>query len=135
MRLTIDSFAWIEVIRGSRIGSDVRSRVDSAESVFTPGIALAEVALRCLRDGLGEEHTNRLLQAICQASRVVPITPKIALAGARAAIEMRERNRWHGQSPPGLADGLVLATARVTGSQVLTGDCHFQGIGETAWLQ
>lgn len=134
MDLTIDSFAWIELIRGTHLGIESKRLIDAADRCFTPAIVLAEVAHRCLRDGLGEPLVQQELRAIGESSRVVPIDPELAIAASKAATELRRHAAARRLAAPGLGDGLVLATARKYRSRVLTGDVHFQGLRETLWL-
>jgi predicted nucleic acid-binding protein len=132
--LTIDSFAWIELIRRSRRGERARDLIERAGACFTPAFVLAEVAHRCLRDGMPPNLVSQQLQAIGEASEIVPIDPELAMAASRATSELRENSRVRGRSMPGLGDGLVLATARRMGAPVLTGDPHFQDMPESVWL-
>ncbi len=69
-----------------------------------------------------------------EASALVPITPDLAIAASAATKELRERAALRRLRPAGLADGLILATARLTESQLLTGDLHFRDLRETLWL-
>jgi len=48
--------------------------------------------------------------------------------------ELMSKARKEGLERPGLGDALILATARVTQSRLLTGDPHFRGLKETLWL-
>ena len=134
MRLTIDSFAWIELIRGTPLGIATRAHIEAADDCFTPAIVLAEVAHRCRRDGFGEQQIERELTAMTEASALVPITPVLAIAASTATKELRERAASLRLRSAGLADGLILATARMTQSQLLTGDLHFRSLRETLWL-
>ncbi len=93
-----------------------------------------ELARRCLQDGWTVERIRRELWEMTTASTLDPIDPDLAVTASEAARELRERARSVPGRVPGLADGLVLATARRTGSQVLTGDPHFRGLRETLWL-
>jgi predicted nucleic acid-binding protein len=129
--LTIDSFAWVELIRGTGLAMEIRNRIEQADTCLTPAIVLAEVAHRCFQDGLEEDRVRRELREIRLASHVVPIDAELAIRGSQAKIELRERAKGQRLPPPGLADGLVLATARRFQSQVLTGDPHFRGLPET----
>ncbi|MGI0132337.1 MAG: PIN domain-containing protein [Thermoplasmata archaeon] len=134
MRLTVDSFAWIELIRGTRLGRQAGELINRAEQCFTPAIVLAEVAHRCLRDGLDESLAVQELRAMTESSTITPIDSDLAVAASLAATELQERARAQRLRRPGLGDGLVLATARTTASQLLTGDPHFRGLPETVWL-
>lgn len=134
MRLTIDSFAWVEMIRGTPLGAEAQLAIRSAAACFTPSFVLAEVAYRCARDGFDDRQVAEELRAIGESATVVPIRPEISVAAARATAELRERAKAQGRPLAGLGDGIVLATARAAGSRVLTGDPHFRGLTETVWL-
>jgi predicted nucleic acid-binding protein len=134
LRLTIDSLAWIELILGARLRIETRERIEAAESCFTPSIVLADVPHRCLRDGFGEPLMRRELQAISESSEGLPIDSDLAIAASSATMELRERANAQRLRPPGLGDGLVLASARRTDSRLLTGDPRFRGRRETIWL-
>ena len=134
MALTIDSYAWIELIRGTSLGVRSKGLIEAAEQTFTPAIVLAEVAHRCLRDGMEERVVRHELRSMAESSMVVPIDIGLASAASKATTELRESARARGIPMPGLSDGLVLATARKFGTQVLTGDAHFKGLSETIWL-
>lgn len=135
MALTIDSYAWIELIRGTPVGSRARVLIDSADRAYTPAVVLAEVAHRCLRDGLPERVVRQELRSISEASMVIPIDITISTAASKATTELRQRARSFRLPLPGLADGLVLATARAAGASLLTGDSHFRDLPETVWLE
>jgi predicted nucleic acid-binding protein len=134
LSLTIDSYAWIELIRGTNRGVRSKGLIDAAEQTFTPSIVLVEVAHRCLRDGMEESVVQQELRSMSESSMVVPIDIGLASAASQATTELRERARARRIPLPGLGDGLVLATARKFGTRVLTGDVHFEGLSETLWL-
>ncbi|HTT45774.1 MAG TPA: PIN domain-containing protein [Thermoplasmata archaeon] len=134
MILTIDTFAWAEMIRGSELASRAREAVDEADLCLTPSIVLAEVAAMCVRDGFEDHVVAAELESIRESSVIVPIDEKLAIAGAHAVAELRASARAKRIPLPGLADGLVLATARTTHSSLLSGDPHFRECPETVWL-
>jgi predicted nucleic acid-binding protein len=134
LRLTVDSFAWIELIRGTSLGIATKTHIEMADACFTPAIVLAEVAHRCRQDGLEDRQIERELTAMTEASSLVPVTSALAMTASWATEELRARARTLRLRPAGLADGLVLATARETGSHLLTGDPHFQGLRDIVWL-
>lgn len=71
---------------------------------------------------------------MAESSTIVPIDSDIAIAASTATTELRERANAQRLGPPGLGDGIVLATARRAESRLLTGDPHFRGLPETSWL-
>lgn len=134
MNLTIDTFAGVEIFRGSPMGLRAQNLMNDAEHCFTPSIALAEVASVSLRSGLPDNIIRSELRSITGSSTVVPIDARLAIAAARALRELRETSRARRLAPPGLADALMLATARELAAKLLTGDAHFQSHRETIWL-
>ena len=134
MNLTIDTFAWAEMIRGSDLAPRAREAMEQADLCLTPSIVLAEVASMCVRDGFDDQMVEAELESIRESSVIVPIDERIAIAGAHVAEELRASARARRIPIPGLADGLVLATARRSHSNLLSGDPHFSECPETVWL-
>lgn len=134
MILTIDTFAWIEMIRGSLLGRRAQVAMEGAELCLTPSIVLAEIASKCVKDGIPDPVVLQELRAIREASEVVPLDDSIAIAGAHTVVELRRAAREQRLPLPGLADGLVLATARLSRARLLTGDPHFRSCPETVWM-
>ncbi|MFI5417780.1 MAG: PIN domain-containing protein [Candidatus Lutacidiplasmatales archaeon] len=134
MSLTIHSYAWIELIKGTPLGVKVKGLMEAAESCYTPAIVLAEVAHKCLREGFEEGQIRRELRGIVESSALVPIDPDLVAVASLATRELRELARSRRLNPPGLGDGLVLATTRRTRARLLTGDAHFRELHETLWL-
>ncbi len=134
MILTIDTFAWVEIFRGTRLGRKARESIESAELCLTPSVVVAELARIADRQGLADDSIEGELVAVQEASSVVPIDFGIAIGAAHAVGELQAAATASGLPPPGLGDGLVLATARRAGGRLLTGDRHFQGCRETLWV-
>ena len=134
MNLTIDTFAWAEMIRGGELSARAREAMEQADLCLTPSIVLAEVASICVRAGFEALTVEAELEAIRESSMIVPIDQTIAIAGAHAAEELRASARARGIPLPGLAEGLVLAIARGSRSNLLSGDPHFRECPETVWL-
>jgi hypothetical protein len=131
--LTLDMFAWAEMIQGSDLGLRAREFVNRAERCLTPSTVLAEVASLCVRDGFADPTIELELAAIREASGVVLLDDRIVIDGAHLVQDHRASARTAGIPPPGLA-GPILATARRFGSRLLTGDRHFLGVPDTIWL-
>lgn len=97
-------------------------------------MVLAEVATICERGGFPDKLISQELEAIGEASDVVPIDSSIAIGAAHALTELRDLARERKAPLPGLSDALVLATARIERTGVLTGDPHFRSLPETIWI-
>lgn len=134
MKIVVDSWAWSEILRLSRAGKAAKDQVENADEAFTPGLVLAELARKYLREGVDPGILRRWLQGISEVTEVYGIGVELAGESAKASVELMTKSKKEDLSKPGLGDALVLATARATGAKVLTGDPHFRGLPETAWL-
>ena len=63
-------------------------------------------------------------------SKVVGLTPEIAMNAGLLHADMKKKIRNFG-----LADSIILATARKLRAKVVTGDSHFKGFKETVFLE
>ena len=95
---------------------------------------LAELGRKYFRDGVGPGVLRTWLQGISEATEAYPTDIELAIESAKAAADLSSRARRERIERSGLGDALVLATARVAGAKVLTGDPRFRGLEETAWL-
>jgi len=130
MRYIVDSYAWLEYFMGTVVGEKVRKTVDSsADEKLTPTICLAEIYAKVLRvEGLEKAELQR--RFIKLRSAVVSLTEEIAVEAAKVDVEMKKRVAgW------GLADSIVLGTARKKKAKVLTGDEHFLDMPETEFIE
>ena len=134
MRIVVDSYAWIELLIGSKKGSKVRKILAETEEVYTPDFVLAEIARKYFREGVNQQTILERLNKISEASDVVSINVEIALESAKCYFELKEKSKKAGISAPSLFDAMVLATARVLKARVITGDKHFKDLDETLWL-
>ncbi len=133
-RLVLDTYAWIEYFTGSSKGLRVKELLLEAEAAYTPSIVLAELARKYLREGVDEDVVRDRLHRVARLSEVVPIDVSVSLEAGKAYMELREHARKLGLGKPSLNDAIVLATARIKGARVVTGDEHFKGLPETIWL-
>jgi predicted nucleic acid-binding protein len=133
-KTVVDSWAWVELFKGSAYGKTAKERIEESEDTFTPSLVLAELARKYLREGEGHAKIRKWLQSISEATQVIEIDVSLAEESAKASIELVNKARDEGIRKPGLADGVVLATARVCRANLLTGDPHFKGLPETFWL-
>jgi predicted nucleic acid-binding protein len=122
------------MIRGSALASRAREAMEQADLCLTPSIVIAEVASMCVRDRFDDRIIEGELESIRESSVIVPIDDGIAISGAHLAEELRESARVRRIPLPGLADALVLATARKSHSSLLSGDPHFRDCPETVWF-
>ncbi len=134
MRIIVDAYAWVEVFLGSSKGGRVRDLIETGEEAYTPDSVLAELSRKYLREGSSEKLVRERLATVQGASRVMPITPDLALAGSKAYFDLVEYARRRRLRLPSLFDGLVLGAARLKEAKVVTGDPHFKDLPETVWI-
>jgi predicted nucleic acid-binding protein len=121
----IDTFAWIEYFAGSKQGEKAKAYIDGGEAI-TPTIVIAEFADKYAREKM--IPTERL-KFIRTKSTLAVLDDEIAeMAGALSAERRATMKGW------GMADSIVLATARVRGVKVVTGDEHFKGLNEAIMI-
>ena len=122
MRYLIDSFAWMEYFIGTTRGRRVREVVEEVTAeCLVSAINIAEIYSKSIKtDGTARaEERRRFITSRCA---VVEVGEHIAVEAAKIDVEMKEKVKgW------GLADSIVLATARNSGARILTGDEHFKG--------
>ncbi len=134
MKIVIDSYAWIEIFLGTEKGRSALKTIEDAELVLTPQTVLAEVARKYLREGMKENIIQSRLETISESSETHPVDEAIAIESGKAYLEMERRAKEAKLRKPSLFDAIVLATARLNSSKVLTGDSHFRGLPDTVWL-
>jgi predicted nucleic acid-binding protein len=123
LKYVIDSYAWIEYFMGTRSGEKARSVIDGQEEEkFTPSICIAEVYAKVLKNE-SEDMAETRRGFIRRMSAIIPLSETIAVQAAK--IDVSQKTAVEGW---GLADSIVLATARSKGCKVLTGDKHFEGL-------
>jgi predicted nucleic acid-binding protein len=121
-KLVIDSWAWVEYLRGSEAGRKVSERISHEEELWTSVVSLTEIVSKYRREGLSEQTA---VEAISSLSRLGAPDRGDAAEAGRIHAEVRSK------SPNfGLADSFVLQLARKVGAKVLTGDPHFEGLSE-----
>ena len=131
MKLVVDSHAWIELFLGSQKGLKVRRMIMDADEVRTPDVVLAEISRKYTREKAEKDTVKSRLETITSASLVTPVEIEVAMKAGEASIELAARAAKQRRRAPSLFDAIVLATARVHDSKVLTGDEHFEGLPDT----
>ncbi len=133
-RIVVDTYAWIEYFSGTEVGKNVKKFLVEGYT-YTPSIVLAEISRKYIREGINPGAVKRRLHIIGELSVIAEIDYRIALESGKAYLELLSHSRKLGlKSRPGLGDAIVLATARVLGARVLTGDQHFRELEVTVWI-
>lgn len=121
----VDSYAWVEYFRGSEKGGKAKPIIERRKTC-TPAIVIAELSSKYHRENPG--LWGEVLDFIISTSTIVELSLEIAEKAGKTRNEMRKTRKF------GMADAIILETARTYGSKVLTGDPHFNGLPEAIHL-
>lgn len=124
--VVIDSFAWFEYFLGSSAGEVARSYVDEGRTL-TPTIVIAELSEKYGRLGLDFKEKLKFMKL---RSQLIPLDEDIAELAGKLSLERKKRvEHW------GMADSIVLATARLGNQKIITGDEHFRDLKEAMMIK
>jgi len=129
----IDTYAWIEYFKASQMGKAAKEYIESEHSA-TPTIVISEISRKLRKDvELGNETREGRLQRlefIRATSRIVDLDFEIAADAGKINEDLKiEAKGW------GLADSIVLCTARNLSGKVVTGDEHFRYLGDVVFIK
>jgi len=121
----MDSYAWLEYFMGTEAGRKVKQIIDSeTDEKLTPSICLTETYAKILKTE--DKEKAELRRAFIKSrSALIPLDEDLAVEAAKTDVTMKKK--VHGW---GLADSIVLSTARDRQGKVVTGDRHFRGLAE-----
>lgn len=122
-----DSLAWREYLRGTAKGEKVRGYVERG-NVATPVLVVAELSAKFHRDGLPDWTTTR--DFILAHSALVTLDWPVADRAGETLKDLGSKRR-----DAGLADAIVLETARALGAPLLTGDEDLRGAQGVMFLE
>ena len=122
--ILIDSYGWIEYFANGPLAESYASFIEraNAENTVTPTIVIYEVYKR-IKSVKGEQ---KALEAYAQMSRtkIVELTSSISLDAADISIALNL----------GMADSIILATAKAYNAEAVTSDEHLKGIERVRFI-
>jgi len=128
MSILLDSWAWIEVFKGTEKGDKILEIITRAikngDKIYTTTGNLYEVYYRISQDE-GKGACKNALSFMESASEVIAISRDIAIDAAK--IRLNEGLR--------AIDAFVLAAARRNHAKVLTGDPHFKDLKDVIFIE
>ena len=114
--ILVDSSGWIEYLAARPKADEFARYIRSDEALVTSTIQVYEV-YKVVRRDISEERAIESVAAL-RATTVVPLDESLALEAADVSLE-------HGLA---MADAIILATAKRSRAQIVTGDADFEGL-------
>jgi len=132
-RYVIDAYAWIEYFKASVSGETAKKYIESKNSA-TPTIVISEISRFLQREiELGNESDEgrlKRLEFIRATSQIVDLDFDTAADAGKTNVVMKKQAKgW------GLADSIVLCTARNDEGKVVTGDEHFRELPDVIFIK
>ncbi len=129
----IDAYAWIEYFKATKLGAIAREYIESEYSA-TPTIVVSEISRKLQKEiALVNETENgrkKRLEFIKATTRILDLDFDIAAEAGKTNQDLKEKaNGW------GLADSIILCTARSVKGKVVTGDEHFRDLQEVIFIK
>lgn len=126
-KYVVDTFAWVEYFRGTKKGEIVRDCIEEGNAI-TPTIALAELSDAYERRGI--PNWERDLAFIISKTTIMDLNQQLAVEAGKIKNEVRKKYK----TQFGLADAIILATAKKTNARIVTGDKHFEKLKGIVFL-
>ena len=123
-----DTYAWIEYFLGSEEGEIVKQLLEN-ETISTLIISIAELSDKYYREDLFKEWDQRY-NFITNKSIILPISLEIAKRVGQRKWQLRSQGK-----SVGLADSLIIETAKEKDLLIVTGDPHFKDVDNVRFLR
>lgn len=129
----IDTYAWVEYFAATRAGKIAREYIEGGFGA-TPTIVFAELKRKLLRE---IEKGNETREGMSRRLEFIEISTAIegldiGTASESAEIDVHMKSKVKGW---GMADSVILATARLNNAKVVTGDNHFRGLPDAIMIK
>jgi predicted nucleic acid-binding protein len=122
--ILIDSYGWVEYFADGPLAESYAPYVEKAdaEKTVTPSIVVYEVYKKIKR-AKGEQ---KALEAYAQMSRtrIVELTSVLSIKAADISIALNL----------GMADSIIVASAREHGAEIVTGDEHLKDLERVRFI-
>ncbi|GAB6286551.1 MAG: hypothetical protein STSR0009_27520 [Methanoregula sp.] len=117
----VDTGVWIEYWKYPV--SDAKDSIESGDDLFISALTIAEVTQKYSGDGKKMVETR--IDNMLKQCTLIPVDQKIAtMAG------MIRNREIHG----GIADAIILATAKIHNLTIITGDQHFRDVAGVVFI-
>jgi predicted nucleic acid-binding protein len=123
-KILVDTYTWIEIFQDSSWGREALACIEKNSPVAVSVLTLYELQYR-ITELSGRQEADTVIEMILSHTDVVPVDSGIAIqAGAIKAGQPKKG------SSMGAVDCMILATARLHGLKILSGDKHFSNLEE-----
>lgn len=119
----VDSSGWVEFLSDGALADQWSRHLEDLAQVLTPTVVLFEV-YRWVKRERGEPEALAVAAQL-EKTRLVPLTPTIALTAADYGLE-------HGLA---MADAIVYATAAIHRAGLVTSDRDFAALPGVTYLE
>ena len=122
--ILVDTWAWIEMMMGSGQGDRIRTVIHNNPDLFVSILTIYELRYR-IAQLMDDASAISIINQITEQVEVIPVNNQIAMLGGTIKLgQSKEKTKM------GAVDCMILATARVHGLKILSGDKHFAGLAE-----
>ncbi len=123
MTVLIDSWTWIEYWKGGKLAKVAAPYIEGDEDSVVSTVNISEVYFWVARY-YDEATAAEKLKTVEKRCSVVAVDKEIAIGAAKIKIECKL----------GLADSLIMATARHVRGKVVTGDPDMEDLKDVIFL-
>ncbi len=129
----IDSYAWIEYFKASKLGEIAKEYIESEHSV-TPTIVISELSRKLTKDIAAGNETAEGRQSrlgfIKAATKIAQLDFETAAKAGEICEKLKDQAKgW------GLADSIVFCIAANLHGKVVTGDDHFRHMQNVIFIK
>lgn len=124
--MLLDTYAWIELFKGSAKGKKVEEIIKAEKEVFTSIVSLAEITKWCLDN---KRDVYQRLEIVKNYSEILDLDKKIVIIAGKINFEIRKTVKDFG-----MIDSLIYSTAQIYTLKLLTGDEHFRNLDNVIML-
>lgn len=115
----IDAYAWVEYFRGSNEGKIAKDYIEN-KICATSAVTIAELNEKYKKEGKEFEED---FEFIISKTKIIDVNIEIALSAGGINFDNKKNiKNW------GMADSIILATAKLLNAKVVTGDEHFRNL-------
>jgi len=117
MTVLIDSWAWIEYFKGGKHSKEAMSYIEGDEEALVSSINLLEI-YSWITKSYGDSVAVEKIGIVEKRCYLIPLEREISISAAKLKIKYKL----------GIADGVVLATAKQLNAKIVTGDPDFKKV-------